>query len=879
MASNITVTIGADATQLRAGLAIAQAELRGATRELNSLARTAARTGEEIDVAKVGQAAAAYEKTAAVVAGLKTKMEAAASSGQVLATGYYSAAGAAQQLSFQFNDLFTQIAAGTSPMQALAQQGGQIVQIFQMNSGAADLLRGALGALISPIGLATTAAVTLAGAYYGLSRAAAQAAEEIRKVQDASLAAGRDPAFAAERVRGMASALQGQGMQNAGSATSAAAGIERIANLSDNAKTQLNGILLAFAKINTESDLAKAIEQLDKMFSSVKTMQDTVEKNRLLTGTDLQTMLSTKDAGTAADLLTRGLVKRYTPTTERMQAERLLYPFQALGVRPPRALVPSPEGETRLTFPTDEEIEANKLVAEGNKLPDKRAEKVEAIAKIRRALGNNELQDVERARNAIKALEREIEDLDRRINKPTAKSVMSQLESELAQRRAGIFEGAARGGGGFSADLQRMIAAADAAGMDIGITSGTRTRERQQQLWDAALAKYGSAAAARKWVAPPGTSMHERGLAADLSFGPGARDWAHANAGRFGLNFPLGNEPWHAESAGARGGGGAAEAARTAALRDTVQFWEGVRSAGRVTGDDLVSVERKIADARRQLAEATLRDNERSAREAAQAAARTAQERAREIAEAERQITSLMKQEAAERLAAQKRAAAEQRAVLKAWIQPIRSAFIQIETSISSSVGGLLTGAKTWSQALKSVTDSIILGFSDSLLSSLSKSLAKSLGATAGEGLFDYLGSSLGKSLFGGTVGAAAAGGAGAATGGGLFSGIFGWLGGLLAFSRGGVVPSAAGGWALPSFSGATPALLHSREMVLPAPISEGLQSAIAGGGLGGGVTVNLHAVAADGPAVERLFKNNGRLITNAVRAGFRSNAITPASL
>src|SRR5258707_9808072 len=38
-----------------------------------------------------------------------------------------------------------------------------------------------------------------------------------------------------------------------------------------------------------------------------------------------------------------------------------------------------------------------------------------------------------------------------------------------------------------------------------------------------------------------------------------------------------------------------------------------------------------------------------------------------------------------------------------------------------------------------------------------------------------------------------------------------------------GIVPSAAGGWALPNFAGATPALLHAREMVLPASISEGL--------------------------------------------------------
>lgn len=104
----------------------------------------------------------------------------------------------------------------------------------------------------------------------------------------------------------------------------------------------------------------------------------------------------------------------------------------------------------------------------------------------------------------------------------------------------------------------------------LRIMSGYRSPERQQQLWDAALKKYGSADAARKWVAPPGNSQHNHGNAADLSFdgagttaklssaGQAAMQWVHANAGQFGLTFPLGNEPWHVEVAGARGKGGAA---------------------------------------------------------------------------------------------------------------------------------------------------------------------------------------------------------------------------------------------------------------------------------------------------------------------------------
>lgn len=145
-----------------------------------------------------------------------------------------------------------------------------------------------------------------------------------------------------------------------------------------------------------------------------------------------------------------------------------------------------------------------------------------------------------------------------------------------------------------------------------------------------------------------------------------------------------------------------------------------------------------------------------------------------------------------------------------------------------------------------------------------------------------------------GTTGFSALSGAGGivsagANAGGFFSGVgsfFGGIGAFLGFARGGIVPSAARGWALPSFPGATPALLHSREMVLPAPISEGLQSMIAqggGNGAGGGANggdMHLHFHGpSDGPAVERWF--TGLLARNpgVVRNMLRSNALTPRTI
>lgn len=98
----------------------------------------------------------------------------------------------------------------------------------------------------------------------------------------------------------------------------------------------------------------------------------------------------------------------------------------------------------------------------------------------------------------------------------------------------------------FAHRLRQLV---QASGGRITITSGHRSVERQQQLWDAAVKKYGSPQAARKWVAPPGKSNHNRGIAADLG---GDLALAKRLAPQFGLYMPMGHEPWHIEPAGSR---------------------------------------------------------------------------------------------------------------------------------------------------------------------------------------------------------------------------------------------------------------------------------------------------------------------------------------
>lgn len=114
----------------------------------------------------------------------------------------------------------------------------------------------------------------------------------------------------------------------------------------------------------------------------------------------------------------------------------------------------------------------------------------------------------------------------------------------------------------FASKLEQMMAdAPPEVRSGLKVISGYRSVQRQSELFQNAVKKYGSEAAARKWVARPGGSMHNHGEAVDLAgestdikgFNNSlAGKWVHANAEKYGLYFPMGHEPWHIEMRGGR---------------------------------------------------------------------------------------------------------------------------------------------------------------------------------------------------------------------------------------------------------------------------------------------------------------------------------------
>lgn len=99
--------------------------------------------------------------------------------------------------------------------------------------------------------------------------------------------------------------------------------------------------------------------------------------------------------------------------------------------------------------------------------------------------------------------------------------------------------------------------AADAArseGVRLHLWSAHRSRTEQERIWEYSVGLYGSEAAARRWVLPPGESRHVTGQAVDVGLREGAA-WLERHEARFGLCRRYANEWWHFELTADQPGG------------------------------------------------------------------------------------------------------------------------------------------------------------------------------------------------------------------------------------------------------------------------------------------------------------------------------------
>jgi hypothetical protein len=114
----------------------------------------------------------------------------------------------------------------------------------------------------------------------------------------------------------------------------------------------------------------------------------------------------------------------------------------------------------------------------------------------------------------------------------TALGIVEEIHPELQQRF----------------NTAQLFAARD--GVALLITSGFRSLERQKFLYDREVQLRGSETEAAKWVLPPQSSHHPKGLAIDVNYpmDPTGAMWLERNGWRFGLCRVYANEWWHFEA-------------------------------------------------------------------------------------------------------------------------------------------------------------------------------------------------------------------------------------------------------------------------------------------------------------------------------------------
>lgn len=137
------------------------------------------------------------EDHAAVLSGLRQRQSAVNFELERQAKGAKLSSYQVQNLSYQVNDLVTQVASGTPVMQAFTQQGGQIFQIFQGSAGG-------IGGVA--IGFASLAAVIGAGAL-----ASYQYADRQRGLETALISSGRAIGLNRQQMSDLAEVTAGRG--------------------------------------------------------------------------------------------------------------------------------------------------------------------------------------------------------------------------------------------------------------------------------------------------------------------------------------------------------------------------------------------------------------------------------------------------------------------------------------------------------------------------------------------------------------------------------------------------------------------------------------------------------------------------------------------
>lgn len=199
-----------------------------------------------------------------------------------------------QQLAYQLNDFFVQVASGQNPIMALVQQGSQL-------SGAFGGTRNAISAVVKLLTPARLAFGGVAGAVGGLALAAYKGAEDVRALNDAMMLSGNAAGTTAGQFDEMAQKIRQSSTLTVGAVREAAQAIISTGSIGPQNFAAATEAAARFAQATgkTADEVAKAFGEMDR--DAAKWALDYNRSLNFITAAQYLQIKSLQESGRAAD--------------------------------------------------------------------------------------------------------------------------------------------------------------------------------------------------------------------------------------------------------------------------------------------------------------------------------------------------------------------------------------------------------------------------------------------------------------------------------------------------------------------------------------------------------------------------------------------------
>lgn len=300
MAEVTKLTLAVDSTQVKT--ADADLQKMAASGKAAETAQAGLAAASRNTSQAVGAAAAAAAKTATAQAAVTSAARPAADALNKTAGAAKLTAMQAQQLSFQLNDLFVQIASGGSPLTALIQQGSQL-------SGTFGGVRAALSAVGGLFSVARVAIGGLAGATIGLGYAFLKGNQESAQLQRSLVLTGNAAGITEGQFNSLAQSISQATDTTIGSARDALAQLAASGRFSGEALAQAAQAVQGLSKATGRNAEDIAQDFIKASDSVTKFAEDSNRAYNFLTADQVRYVSALDDQGRAQEALAFVLAK------------------------------------------------------------------------------------------------------------------------------------------------------------------------------------------------------------------------------------------------------------------------------------------------------------------------------------------------------------------------------------------------------------------------------------------------------------------------------------------------------------------------------------------------------------------------------------------